>query len=108
MAGGAFSNGLRNCYGLPYVSQKAAYVTNNQEILATYYPGNTLPSGVTGVKYIETAQPVFQAAGYYFARPYLDPMPEARGFATTNVTHLIVQGVGSSQQIAGYAKLAVT
>ena len=100
-----------NFYGLPYISMKCAYVnTNNQQILATYYPGNTLPSGVSGVKYLNAVQPIFTNAGYYFARPNIDPIPEASGlsgFNAASMTPLIVQGVGSSQQIAGYAQLGI-
>lgn len=107
LAGGTFATGQHNGYGLPYVSEKLAYVTNGQSLLATFYPGNTLPSGVSGVSYLEMAQPDFQSAGYYFARPGIDLMPEQAGFATTNATPFMVQSIGSSQQIAGYAKLGI-
>ncbi len=97
-----------NFYGLPYISMQCAYVnTDYQQVLATYYPGDDLPSGVNGVKYLKTAQPIFTNVGYYFARPNSDPIPEQGEIATTGVTPLIVQGVGSSQQIAGYAQLGI-
>lgn len=93
---------------MTYLSKKIAYVTNNQQIVATYYPGDALPSGVNGVEYNQTVEPVLTNAGYYFARPNYDPVPEQYGgFATTNTTPTIIVGVGSSQAIAGYAQFGI-
>jgi hypothetical protein len=95
----------RNLYGLPYLSINATTGRGNSTV---YAPVTVVTNGVL---YVETAQPGFTNAGYYFARPIWysgDPMPEQPGFAVTNVTPLIIQAIGTSQQIAGYAKLAVT
>jgi len=107
LGGGTFPVGEQNFYGLTNLIRKYAYVTNDQQVLATFYPGDSLPSGVNGVQYNDTAQPIFTSASYYFARPNMDPMPEEAGFATTNVTPTIIVGVGNSQQIAGYAQFGI-
>ncbi len=107
LPGGTFTVGEQNFYGLNYISKTFAYVTNSVLVVKTYHPGDNLPSGLSGVEYNETVQPVLTNAGYYFARPDYDSTPEQNGFATTNETPIIVQGVGTSQQIAGYAQLGI-
>ena len=106
-SGETFPNVNRNFYGLTNHSAKCAYAISNQVVVATVYSGNNFPSGVSSVNYIETDQPVFSNSGYYFARPSLDPLPESSGFETTNVTLATVQALGTSQQIAGYARLGI-
>ncbi len=105
--GNPVPTGQVNCYGLPLISEKFAYVTNSGIILTTCYPGGAAPSSGIGVVYSETAQPSFALSNYYFARLNQDPMPEMSDFATTNTTPLLIQGVGTSQQFAGYAKLSL-
>jgi Alpha/beta hydrolase of unknown function (DUF900) len=105
--GGVFSSGQANCYGLSLLSQQFAYVTNSTLVTVASYPGNTIPSSVSGVSYSDYAQPTLAITNYYFARLNYDPMPEMPGFAATNTTPYIIQGVGSSQQIAGYAQMAI-
>ena len=102
-----FPSNARNYYGLPLVSVLGAYVTNGNLLLETFYPGSTRPGGVAGGQYQETAQPIFQTAAYYFANPQSGSLPERQGFAVTNGSKLFIQSVGTSQQIAGYAKLSI-
>jgi hypothetical protein len=102
-----FVVGQQNCYGLPYLSSKIAWVTNDQTYVSTFYPGNPLPVGDSWVIYNDLAQPQFEAAGYYFARPNIDPMPEQDGFSATGPQPLMLAGVGSSFAVAGYSKLSV-
>jgi hypothetical protein len=95
-----------NYYGLPYSSIMAVTTNANGQLVSTVYAmGASENNPLT--QYFGVAQPVFASVGYYFARSSTDPMPEQDGFATTNITPLITQGVGTSQQIAGYNKLAV-
>jgi len=96
----------KNYYGLPFSSVLAITTNDYGQLVSTTYPPNASENNPL-TQYYEVAQPVFTNAGYYFARPAADPMPEADGFSTTNSTPLIIQGVGTAQQIAGYDKLAV-
>jgi len=106
--GEAFISGFANCYGLTNLSAECAYVdTNGNHFTATIYPNDYFPTNATGLLYFEYEQPQFVNNGYYFARPSLDELPESSSFSTTNTTPLIVQGVGTSQQIAGFAQLGI-
>ena len=102
---GNVSANAQNWYGLAYQSVEDAYITNSQLQLLTCYPGDSVPNGYL---YQNVAQPVFQLADYYFARPNIDPMPQISSFSTTNTSDLIIAAVGDPYfTIAGYAKLAL-
>ncbi|HEV2692653.1 MAG TPA: alpha/beta hydrolase [Verrucomicrobiae bacterium] len=96
----------QNIYGLKYVSVREISVTNDT-IYSTVHSSTWDWTTIYNM-YFETEQPAFELDSYYFARAGADPMPEGNGFAMTNATPLFLQSVGSSQQFAGYAKLAVT
>ena len=63
---GSVSTGQNNFYGLPGETVLDAYTTNGQLNLTVFNIGQSLPSGTY---YDQVAQPIFQANGYYFARP---------------------------------------
>lgn len=109
------SVGQGNYYGLQYLSLQDEIISNDVIYTDPVSPGN-VPFNYTFF-YPETAQPEFQTAGYYFARPNIDPMPEENddsyapanvsGFSPTNTTQQIIVGVGQSTQIAGYEILSM-
>jgi hypothetical protein len=98
---GNVAAGAHNFYGLAYSSVEDAYLANDQLNLATFNPGASVPDGIC---YRQTVQPIFQAAGYYFAG---SPAPEQSGFSVTNTSPPLIMGVGGQMQIYGYARLAV-
>ena len=104
----------KNYYGLTCQRQMSVIYTNNQFYYISQNLGDPLAAS-TGIIYLNSEQPIFQSIGYYFARPYTDPLPEQNAsdyqresiFSTTNTTPLIITSIGNSIQIAGYAKLAI-
>jgi hypothetical protein len=107
LGGGTFTPGEQNYYGLTYLSKIFAYVTNNELVVQTCYPGDNLPSGVSGVEYNQTTEPILTNTGYYFAAANYGPVPEQPNFLALSTTPTIMVGVGTSQQIAGYAQYGI-
>jgi hypothetical protein len=104
------SAGELNFYGLPYISDKDAYLTNGEIEVATIFPGDPLLDG-DQQEYFQIAQPVFEPAGYYFTQyieDILPNMPEQNGFSPTNTTQTMIAGLGSPLTVAGYAKFIVS
>jgi hypothetical protein len=100
------ATGARNLFGLPYQSVKQAW-GNSASSTSTLNAGGST-TGHDGFFYPETTQPLFQTAGYYFGRSWMDWLPGHVPFSPTNTTPLLITSVGQAMQIAGYAKLAVT
>jgi hypothetical protein len=92
---GLFSN-VRNWFGLPFLSANLSGTT-------TLNAGNTTTA--QGYFYPETAQPLFQTAAYDFWTR--SPVPGSSGFSTTNTSDVLLDSVGNSITVNGYAKLAV-
>jgi pimeloyl-ACP methyl ester carboxylesterase len=102
------STGVRNYWGLPFLSTTIAYPNSTGTGAATtVLDAGSQVENVDGDFYPQTAQPVFQTAEYDFWAGS-DPLPESANFSTTNQTdHAIIVPVGQSTQVLGYAKLAV-
>jgi pimeloyl-ACP methyl ester carboxylesterase len=101
----AMANNTRNLFGLPFLSAKIAW-GNTSDANVTLSAGGQVEN-VGGYFYPETAQPQFQTAEYDFWNVGTDLLPGEDGFSPANQNHLMAVSVGSSAQIAGYAKLAV-
>jgi hypothetical protein len=121
---GAFSlaSGAANLYGLSFSAEKiAGHALPNNVIAYNLTPGNTSPlySFDAGpVLYAGTAQPELQLIDYYFASPvpiwnpaivrYVAPwLPGSQYFSPTNQSQQFYVPVGSSVQVAGYAKFSL-
>jgi hypothetical protein len=116
---GGLPASYKNYWGLSYSSQLDVIYTNNQFHVVNQSPGASPLSG-PGMTYYNISQPVFQAYGYYFAHPGIDPLPEDNVadasqpslrpniFSVTNKTppYLFV-ALGNTLPLSGYAKLAV-
>jgi hypothetical protein len=115
----SMASNARNWFGLLFSSAKIAWGNNSGATTVLSAGGNTTSSGYF---YPQTAQPQFQTVEYDFWQPQYYPMldylgnptpnnfpiPGIPGFSTTNANRLLIMSVGSSINIAGYAKLAVT
>jgi hypothetical protein len=108
------SNGVQNLFGLPFSSAEIVW-GNTADATANLQAGGTLEN-VDGDFYPETAQPGFQTVEYDFWRvaqygdemyAVMDALPGDPNFAPTNTSRLMIAPVGSSINLAGYAKLAV-
>jgi hypothetical protein len=95
----------------------AATYASGHFSFVTQTTGDSPPSD-SSVLYFDSTQPTFQVDSYYFARPGIDALPEQGNTSsygerftvfstTTNVTPLLMTGVGSSLTLAGYAKLTL-
>ncbi|HEY3761543.1 MAG TPA: alpha/beta hydrolase [Verrucomicrobiae bacterium] len=118
----SMASGVKNLFGLPYLSAALAYNTSSGVETGMVSAGGnfTLPSSATvgAVVYPETAQPAFQTVEYDFWNPASDPggtpvpgvslVPGEGGFSPTNESQLLITPVGTPLNIVGYAKLAVT
>jgi hypothetical protein len=128
------NNNYRNWFGLPYVSAQMAYTHLDDQGNSLGLATSVVPVGGTFTFsgddvydlfgrggyaiYPETAQPQLQTVAYYFCNPnpFFNaasqawtpaPLPGYPTFSPTNQSQLLITGVGSQIQIAGYAKLAV-
>jgi len=107
-------SGVRNFFGLPFLSANIASGSGTATLLA----GSTLEN-VDGYFYPETAQPQFQTVEYDFWVPELDWLPGQSGFSPTNTSRLLITSSGESYiqvygyenydvfNVAAYAKLSV-
>ncbi len=124
----AMAAGSHNWFGLSYLSVNAAY----NDIYTGYLATNVVRAGtevllpeydIYAVEepnvYVETAQPGFETVEYEFWNSnsfyltnydqWVFSLPGGPGFSTTNYgARVLLAGVGSPVQIAGYAKLEVT
>jgi len=111
-------SGISNIFGLPFLSTEIAHSDSST---TTLYPGQATAQNSGDFFYTQTAQPGLQTVEYDFWNAndgYYDnngnwitpePLPEGIGFSPTNQSnHALVVPVGSTIQIAGYAKMAVT
>jgi pimeloyl-ACP methyl ester carboxylesterase len=103
-----------NWFGLPFLSAKIGY---DGPATVTIDAGNTRTN--IGYFYPETAQPRFQTVEYDFFNPNQTwddvlqdwvpaAIPGSDNFDVTNQSQQFYTTPGSSIQVAGYAKLAVT
>ncbi|MGD0814627.1 MAG: hypothetical protein ABSA83_13555 [Verrucomicrobiota bacterium] len=102
-----------NVYGLSCDSLVLTLTNGFQTMLS---PGGYISGWNRGSFYPAAAEPVLQTVGYYFGRPFTDPMnyyaandplPGLESFNVTNTTPLMIGSVGNPMLIAGYAKQAV-
>ena len=102
------TNGVRNYWGLPFLSTTIAYPNSAGTAAATtVLNAGSQVENVDGDFYPQTAQPQFQTAEYDFWAG-TDALPESANFSTTNQSdNAIIVPVGQSTQVFGYAKLAV-
>ena len=93
----------QNVYGLAFESVKwPGYSHPPQFPIA--YPGNVISAGL-GTWFYQFAPPTLSAAGYYFARHYIDPLPGEPNFSVTNTTpSVIFASVGQPFSITAWAK----
>src|SRR5262249_28661720 len=106
-AGFTLSSSAYNLFGLQYESLLTAYRTNSSVRLTTNTAGGTVPDTVN-ILYPATAQPDLRTVGYYFAVPYVDPLPGDDVFSPTNTTPLLFAPVGQPLWLAAYAKQAIS
>lgn len=113
----SMASNVRNLYGLPYLSAKLAYSVNGILTTPTITAGGS-SVGASSPFYIypEAAQPQLQTTNYYFTKvprnfpysPGLTPVPGQSNFSLTNVSPLLVTGIGQKDfKVAGYAKQGI-
>ena len=96
----------KNYYGLPFTS---VMFPESLTTFGTVNSGGTFTYGGTGCWFQNVAAPISGTAGYYFARPNIDPLPGEAGFSTTNTTASpIIIPFGQPFTISAWAKQAVT
>jgi hypothetical protein len=100
--------GQSNWFGLPYETAKCAYATNSNLFFDTLNAGGSPLLDYSFLQYhfySGAAAPDLETIGYYFARPYIDPLPGDPAFAVTNSTPpLMITSVGRPSTLAAYAK----
>lgn len=104
----------RNLFGLPYLSAQLVWGSNATERATVAVNGTLLD--LDGWFYAETAQPVFQTAGYYFAQARWDnqdwipdhALPGLPAFSPSNPLPVLIAALGHRYEVAGFAKLAIT
>ena len=101
-------NNVSNFYGLQLLSIKWP----GASVPATFptaTPGQIIDGRVPGSHFTQTAQPIMQTVGYYFARPGIDALPGEIAFAVTNITpDPIIVPFAQPFAINGWAKQIVS
>lgn len=108
-------SGARNLFGLQYLSAELVWGADASE-RTTLLAGGSVPFEYDGRFYLETEQPMFAPAGYYFAQIRGDNygqtaddfLPGQPAFTGTNPTPLLITALGQPCELAGYAKLAIS
>ena len=113
------SSGVRNYWGLPFVSAKVYYYDDDVDLMNTVVnAGNSFTDiyNLGASVYMETKQPQFQTAEYDFWNAPLsfsqysgtNPIPGMTNFSTGRTSDLLITSVGNPNfNIVGYAKLSV-
>ena len=99
------ASGLRNVFGLAYVSLKIGSDHAPYPISTVFYGQQYSDAGFTyfGSTFQEVEDPILQTESYYFAGSG-DPMPGDTSWDVNNQTPLLIASAGQLFAVAGWAK----